>query len=92
LVDLLIRDAVEEEDDSDMLMADDDEATSKLIPRKTPTHIAELFSMLDNDNESGDTAVVHVPRTLVIDDHCTFTHSIRAPTAAGSQEMVTNAV
>jgi anoctamin-10/anoctamin-7 len=95
LVDLLIRDAVEEEDDSDMLMADDDEAVSKLVAKKAPTHIAELFSMLDNDNESGDTAIIHVPRTLVIDDHCTFTHSSnspRAPTAAGSHEMVTNAV
>jgi anoctamin-10/anoctamin-7 len=93
LVDLLIRDAVEEEDDSDMLMADDDENVSKLVARQAPTHIAELFSMLDNDNESGDTAVINVPRTLVIDDHCTFTHSsLRGPSAGGTHEMVTNPV
>jgi len=93
LVDLLIRDALEEEDDSDMLMADDDEATSKLVSKQAPTHVAEMFTMLENDNESGDTAVIQVPRTLVIDDHCTFTHatsgSIRAPTSVGSQELVT---
>jgi anoctamin-10/anoctamin-7 len=90
LIDLLIRDAVEEEDDSDLLMADDDEATAGLISKKEVQHVAELFTMLDDDNESGDTAVVRVPRTLVIDDHCNFKSSTR--TSGGVQELATNPV
>jgi len=92
LVDLLIRDAQEEEDDSEMLMAGDEEA-QRLMGGKTQkeiTHVAEVFTMLNDDNESSDLALVNVPRTLVIDDHCRFTRTDAGQPS--SQELATTPV
>jgi hypothetical protein len=87
LVDLLIRDAQEEEDDSELLMADDEDAGAAAA-KKTIVHVAELFSMLNDDSESGDTAVVNIPKTLHIDDHCAFPKTANA----GGTELATTPV
>jgi hypothetical protein len=67
LVDILIRDAVEEEDDSELLMADEDEEHDK---RKTLTHVAEQFGMLDEGQ--GAYSPWDVSNKLEIDEHLTF--------------------
>ena len=85
LVDLLIRDAQEEEDDSELLLAEDDEAGNL---RQDIKHVAEGFVALDGNTVSGDVAVTEVPQKLVIDDHCNFKSTYLKP----DTELATSAI